>query len=173
MGYDRRMFRVLIGSAALFLAVVSGTTVGADQRASGAAIGSRPAQITASRPHTGPLPPLPRVTYQPARPMAVVQQVYAFAAHHPEVLEYTPCFCGCERSGHKGNHDCFVKKRAANGRVTEWDEHGIGCAICLGVGHDAMTLFNGGAAPAQIRTAIDQKYAGHFPSSTPTPRPGR
>ena len=82
-----------------------------------------------------------------------------------------PCYCACERIGHKGNHDCFVKGRTADGRVTEWDEHGIGCAICLQVGHDAMTLFNGGARPAAIRTAIDQKYGSAFPSSTPTPRP--
>ena len=60
-----------------------------------------------------------------------------------------------------------------NGRVTEWDSHGIGCAICLQVGLDAMALFNQGVKPAAIRTAIDKKYASSFPSSTPTPRPSK
>ena len=63
-----------------------------------------------------------------------------------------------------------MKSRAADGRVTEWDTHGIGCAVCLGVGRDAMTLFNSGAKPIAIRAAIDKKYG---PSSMPTPRPVR
>src|SRR5262245_38010647 len=57
----------------------------------------------------GALPALPQVPFPPARPMPVVQQVYEFAARHPEVLRYVPCFCGCERGGHTGNHDCFVR----------------------------------------------------------------
>ena len=125
----------------------------------------------AAKPHVGPLPALPRVNYQPAGPMGVIQQVYEFAARHPEVLQYMPCYCGCERIGHKGNHDCFVKWRDANGTITEWDEHFIGFAVCLGVGRVELTLFNGGAKPAQIRAAIDKKYGGHYPSSTPTPAP--
>ena len=157
------MARILLGVAALVLAVVSGATVADAQRAT--------VPVVPANAHRGVLPPLPRVNYQPSRPMAVVQQVYEFAARHPEVLQYMPCYCACERIGHKGNHDCFVKARAANGQITEWDEHGIGCAICLQVGFDAMTLFNGGAKPAAIRAAIDQKYGSHFPSSTPTPRP--
>jgi hypothetical protein len=129
--------------------------------------------LAAVKPYTGPLPALPRVSFDPPRPMAEVQQVYEFAARHPEVLQYVPCYCGCERFGHNSNHSCFVKSRAADGRVTEWDSHGIGCALCLEVAHDAMTLFNSGAKVVAIREAIDRKYGSHFPSSTPTPRPVR
>lgn len=125
------------------------------------------------RPHTGPLPALPRVSFEPSRPWPEVRQVYEFAARHPEVLQYVPCYCGCEREGHSANHSCFVKSRASDGRVTEWDSHGVGCAICLQVGYDAMTLFNAGSKPPAIRDAIDRKYASRFPSSTPTPRPAR
>lgn len=124
-----------------------------------------------SKAHTGPLPPLPRVSFEPPRPAAVLQQVYDFAARHPEVLQYVPCYCGCERVGHTANHSCFVKSRAADGRVTEWDSHGMGCAVCIDVARDAMTLFNSGSKPTAIRAAIDKKYASLFPSSTPTPRP--
>ena len=138
-----------------------------------AATGAQRASSLPMRPHSGPLPTLPRVSFEPPRSMAVVQQVYEFAARHPEVLQYVPCYCGCERVGHSANHSCFVKSRAADGRVTEWDSHGIGCAVCIDVARDAMTLFNSGTRPAAIREAIDKKYAASFPSSTPTPRPGR
>ena len=119
----------------------------------------------------GPLPPLPKVNYEPSASMAVVQQVYEFAARHPEVLQYMPCYCGCERVGHGGNHDCFVKSRASNGRITEWDAHGIGCAVCLNVGYRAMTLFNQKKTVAEIRAAIDKEMGSKYPSSTPTPVP--
>lgn len=162
----------LLAAAAAALIASLGVTAAAGQHvhapASPAARRAAPMQA-----HTGALPPLPRVNFEPPRPMAVVHQVYEFAARHPEVLQYVPCYCGCERAGHNGNHDCFVKSRAANGRVTEFDAHGIGCTICIDVARDAMTLFNGGATPTAIRAAIDKKYAGRFPSATPTPQPPR
>jgi hypothetical protein len=129
--------------------------------------------LSPMKPHAGPLPALPRVSFDPPRSMAVLQQVYEFAAKHPEVLQYVPCYCGCERVGHTANHSCFVKARAADGRVTEWDSHGMGCAVCIDVAREAMTLFNSGSRPAAIRDAIDKKYAASYPSSTPTPRPAR
>jgi hypothetical protein len=59
------------------------------------------------------------------RPAAVVNTAYRFAAEHPEILSYVPCYCGCERMGHHGNDDCFVTARAPNGDVTEWEPHGM------------------------------------------------
>ena len=135
-----------------------------------AAAGAQIAPVETIKPDNGPLPPLPRVSFDPPAPMAEIQQVYEFAARHPEVLQYMPCYCGCQKIGHTANHSCFVKSRAADGRVTEWDSHGIGCAVCLEVGRDAMTLFNSGAKTIAIREAIDKKYG---PSSMPTPRPIR
>ena len=74
--------------------------------------------------YTGELPALPVSPYAPARPQAVVQAVYTFAARHPEVLHYVPCFCGCQSSGHKDNDDCFIQSRDASGRPT-WEPHGM------------------------------------------------
>jgi hypothetical protein len=122
------------------------------------------------KPHVGTLPPIPYEGYPAPRPMPMVQAAYEFAARHPEVLQYVPCFCGCERGGHAGNHDCFVHSRDASGKVT-WDSHGYGCAICIDVAYSAMQMFNSGASTAQIRTAIDQKYSARFPTATPTPKP--
>ncbi len=75
------------------------------------------------------LPPLPFQAYAPPRPQEVVRAAYLFAAEHPEVLSYVPCFCGCERAGHRGNEDCFVAKRDASGDVTEWEPHGLDCTV--------------------------------------------
>ena len=135
-----------------------------------AAAGAQIAPVAPIKPDTGPLAPLPRVSFEPPAPMNEIQQVYEFAARHPEVLQYMPCYCNCQQIGHTSNHSCFVKSRAANGRVTEWDSHGIGCGVCIAVGRDAMTLFKSGLKPIAIRAAIDKKYG---PSSMPTPRPIR
>jgi len=71
------------------------------------------------------LPPIPFDGSPTARPPDVVRAAYQFAAEHPEVLSYVPCYCGCERSGHRGNDDCFVAARDAKGDVTQWEPHGM------------------------------------------------
>ncbi|MBE41087.1 MAG: hypothetical protein CL480_07120 [Acidobacteria bacterium] len=71
------------------------------------------------------LPPLPMLQFPPPRPMEVIRAVYTFAANHPEVLSYVPCYCGCENFGHGDNHDCFVADRKTDGSVT-WEAHGMG-----------------------------------------------
>lgn len=75
--------------------------------------------------YNGPLPPLPRADFTLPRSPEAVQAAYTFAARHPEVLHYVPCFCGCQRSGHQDNDDCFIKSRDAKGRP-EWESHGMG-----------------------------------------------
>jgi len=75
------------------------------------------------RGYTGPLPPVP-FSPQAAAPPDVVRAVYEFAARRPDVLRFVPCFCGCERSGHQDNEDCFVESRAADGRPS-WTSHGL------------------------------------------------
>jgi hypothetical protein len=74
--------------------------------------------------YKGPLPPIPTSPYPLQRPLDVVQAVYTFAARHPEVLHYVPCFCGCQHSGHNNNDDCFISGREPNGRPI-WDAHGM------------------------------------------------
>ena len=74
--------------------------------------------------YAGELAPFPTSPYAAPRPPDVIRAVYTFAARHPEVLHYVPCFCGCQRSGHSGNDDCFIKGREPNGRPV-WDPHGM------------------------------------------------
>ena len=47
-----------------------------------------------------------------------VQELYAYAFEHPEVLQYMPCYCGCVSAGHTSNLDCFIDQRLADGSVT-------------------------------------------------------
>ena len=90
--------------------------------------------VAAIGPHKqANLPPIPFRGYAPPRPPDVVTAAFVFAAEHPEMTSYVPCFCGCQQGGHKGNHDCFVRSRAANGDVIEWEEHGVECAVCIDV----------------------------------------
>jgi len=118
------------------------------------------------------LPPLPFGPRDPLpRPPQVVAAVFQFAAEHPEVLSYVPCFCGCDHMGHKGNDDCFVKQRAANGDVVEWEPHGTECQVCIDVGQQSMQMYSSGASVSQIRAAVEQKYAGKYQFHTPTPQP--
>jgi hypothetical protein len=47
-----------------------------------------------------------------------VEDAYRFAAAHPDVLQYIPCFCGCGNIGHRHNGDCYVQDRLEDGRIT-------------------------------------------------------
>jgi hypothetical protein len=118
------------------------------------------------------LPPLPFGPRDPLpRPPQVVAQVFQFAAEHPEILAYVPCFCGCDHMGHKGNDDCFVKARAANGDVLAWEPHGTECQVCIDVGQQAMQMYSSGASVRDIRNAVEKKFAGQYQNHTPTPQP--
>ena len=84
-----------------------------------------PVQATTT-PAAVKMPPLPNPGYPPPRPVDHTRAVYEFAAQHPEVLKYVPCYCGCEADGHPHNESCFVKSRDSQGNVTAWDIHGYG-----------------------------------------------
>lgn len=116
------------------------------------------------------MPPLPLVPNMVPRAPDVIRDAYTFAAQRPDVLEYVPCFCGCETAGHKRNADCFVAVRNPDGSVREWDTHGMACTICIDVARDAMQLNASGASTDDIRSAVDDKYAA-YPRQTPTPAP--
>jgi hypothetical protein len=117
------------------------------------------------------LPPIPFQSFAPPRPYEVVTAAYQFAAEHPEVLSYVPCFCGCERAGHTGNSDCFVKSRAPNGDVIDWDEHGVECTVCIDVANRSRQMHSSGASVRDIRAAIDKEFGALSSAHTPTPHP--
>lgn len=116
-------------------------------------------------------PPIPFQAYQPPRPADVVEAAYRWAAEHPEIASYVPCYCGCERAGHEGNTDCFVKSRAANGDVTEWEPHGLDCAVCIDVAIRSKQMYSAGASVRDIRAAIEKEFGALYPGKMPTPHP--
>ena len=116
-------------------------------------------------------PPLPSQDFPPPRPAETVKAAFMFAAEHPEVASYIPCFCGCQQGGHRGNEDCFVKARNANGDVVEWEPHGLECAVCIDVATRARQMTASGASVAQIRQAVEMEFKAGFQSETPTPMP--
>ena len=129
-------------------------------------------EIAAMGPHKqAAYPPIPFQAYAPPRPPAVVTAAYEFAAEHPEILSYVPCFCGCEQGGHRGNHDCFVKARAANGDVVAWEPHGVECAVCIDVATRSRQMYSSGASVRDIRAAIEKEFVPTSPVMTPTPKP--
>ena len=131
---------------------------------------------TAAQAALGPhkqadLPPIPFAGYPPPRPVEVVTAAFQFAAEHPEVASYVPCFCGCHQGGHKGNTDCFVKSRAQNGDVIEWEPHGLECAVCIDVATRSRQMHASGASVGQIRAAIEKEFLPTASTMTPTPKP--
>lgn len=128
---------------------------------------STPAPIVTAS-YTGDLPPLPEVQFASARPAPITRAAYEFAARHREVLEHIPCFCGCERNGHRNNENCFVASREASGRPV-WSPYGIGCGICIDVAQHAARMLKAGASLKAIRAEIDQKFGSEYETRTPTP----
>ena len=57
-----------------------------------------------------------------------VLEAYVFAAKHPEVLSYMPCYCGCENPqfAHDSNYDCFVDAIDTTGAVPRVDPDPMG-----------------------------------------------
>ncbi len=118
------------------------------------------------------LPLLPLGVTSAIRPLPIMKAAYEFAARHPEVMHYVPCFCGCgQHAGHKDNHDCFVGARGSDGKVLSWETHALGCEVCVDVAAQAWQMYGAGSSVDAIRAAIDKKYADRAEGRTPTPMP--
>lgn len=162
---------VLLGLAGSALLA---TVVMATQSAPPTQASSLKPQAARSKPQASrkTAPPLPNVGFAPVRPMDITRATYDFAAQHPEILSYVPCYCGCGSQGHKANDSCFVARRDARGNVLEWDTHGFGCTICIDVAREAMQMYMSGADVRSIRAAIERKWTpGNEAGKTPTPPP--
>jgi uncharacterized protein with PCYCGC motif len=139
----------------------------------------QPAVIIPPRPKAGAphgpgfdMPLIDVEGYMPARPMDVLKDAHIFTADHPEVASYVPCYCGCGNAGHKNNADCFVRARDPEGRVTEWEPHGVSCQVCIDIAVESMKMRNSGASVMAIRKKVQGDYRPRFPTSeTPTPAP--
>jgi hypothetical protein len=95
-----------------------------------------------------------------------VQQAYQFAVANPDALKNVPCYCGCGAVGHTSNYSCYVKEVNPSGEIV-YDQHALGCSICVDIAQDVMKMTRDGKSPAEIRAAIDKTYSQYGPSNMP------
>lgn len=95
-----------------------------------------------------------------------VQSAYQFAAANPNVMKDIPCYCGCGNIGHTSNYDCYVSNVDSKGAVT-FDNHALGCSICVDITQDVMRMLKDGKSPQDARAYIDATYSKYGPSNIP------
>ena len=160
----------LLGAGAGYVLAQTPKKAAQPAAAAKAAPAPAPAPAAAAQPKIS-MPPIPNPGFTPARPIDQVRAAYEFAALHPEVLKYVPCYCGCESDSHTDNDRCFVRRRDAKGNVLEWEPHGFGCQVCIDVARESMMMYRSGADPVAIRAAIERNWTPKAQRKTPTPMP--
>jgi hypothetical protein len=93
-----------------------------------------------------------------------VSEAYRFAVANPEALKNVPCYCGCGAVGHTSNYSCYVKETKSSGEVV-FDQHALGCSICVDIAQDVMKMTREGKSPKEIRAAVDQTFSQYGPSN--------
>jgi hypothetical protein len=96
----------------------------------------------------------------------VVRTSYQFAIANPDVLTQLPCYCGCGGMGHTSNYSCYVADEDADGTL-KFDNHALGCSICVDITVDAMRMLDEGKSLTEIRSYVDQTYSAFGPSNMP------
>lgn len=97
---------------------------------------------------------------------AVVRQAYTFAHDHPDEMQQLPCYCGCGSIGHTSNYDCYIAGRDEAGQIV-YDEHALGCSICVDITLDARRMLDDGLSLQDVRARIDAAYSPFGPSNMP------
>ena len=77
--------------------------------------------------------------------ISTIREAYSVAKEAPEVLAQQPCYCYCQRQGHRSLLDCFASL------------HATSCDICINEARLAGQLSRQGKAAEDIRAAIIQK----------------
>ncbi|HLO15461.1 MAG TPA: PCYCGC motif-containing (lipo)protein [Anaerolineales bacterium] len=95
-----------------------------------------------------------------------VQQAYQFASANPDVMKNIPCYCGCGNVGHTSNYSCYVSKVDDKGKFA-FDNHALGCSICVDITQDVMRLLREGKSPQNARAYVDATYSKYGPSNIP------
>ena len=95
-----------------------------------------------------------------------VQEAYQFSVANPDVMKNIPCYCGCGNIGHTSNYACYVSQVDEKGEIT-FDNHALGCSICVDITQDVMRMLKDGKSPEEARTYIDATYSKYGPSNIP------
>lgn len=105
-------------------------------------------------------------TARPAyvRANAATEEAYAFALAHPQIVQWMPCYCGCEAMDHGGNLDCYYK-HGQPGDKAVFEEHASFCDICVDITLKTKQLDAEGKSLHEIRQVIDQTFGGSAPGT--------
>lgn len=95
-----------------------------------------------------------------------VRQAYQFASANPDVMKNIPCYCGCGNVGHTSNYSCYVSNVDDKGNI-RFDNHALGCSICVDITQDVMRLLSEGKSRQDARAYIDATYSKYGPSNIP------
>jgi hypothetical protein len=95
-----------------------------------------------------------------------VQEAYQFNTANPDIMDDIPCYCGCGDIGHTSNYDCYVSSVDDKGTIT-YDNHALGCSICVDITQDVMRMLRDGKSPQDARTYIDATYSKYGTSNIP------
>jgi hypothetical protein len=68
--------------------------------------------------------------------------------------------------GHTSNYACYVAEQDQDGTI-QFDNHALGCSICVDITLDTIRLIKDGQSVDNIRSYIDQTYAQYGPSNIP------
>jgi len=114
--------------------------------------------------HALMLAPLDQMSMAVQAAPAATQQSYRFAAANADVLRHIPCYCGCNKLGHKSNYDCYITGQAAGGQFN-FNDHALGCTICVDITQAVMQQVREGQSTAEIRDNIDGSFARYGPAN--------
>jgi hypothetical protein len=92
------------------------------------------------------------------------EEAYAFALAHPRIVQWMPCYCGCEAMGHGSNLDCYFKHGQPGDRAA-FEEHASFCDICVQITLKTKQLNAEGKSLREIRQIIDQTFGGSAPGT--------
>ncbi len=96
---------------------------------------------------------------------ATVREAYQFAVANPDALRNVPCYCGCGSIGHTSNLSCYVKEMDGNGKVVAFDNHALGCSLCVDISQDVMKMTGEGKSPTAIHEAILASFSKFGPAN--------
>ena len=95
-----------------------------------------------------------------------VQEAYQFNTANPDIMQDIPCYCGCGDIGHTSNYDCYVSAVDASRKIT-FDNHALGCSICVDITQDVMRMLREGKSSQNARAYIDATYSKYGTSNIP------
>jgi hypothetical protein len=122
----------------------------------------------ASPAHELKMAPMSTLPHQMQNAPTRVREAYQFALANPDAVKNVPCYCGCGAMGHTSNYSCYLKEGKGDGTPV-FDEHALGCSLCVDITQDVMRMTRDGRAPPEIRASILSTYSRFGPPNQPVP----